>query len=289
MIISIIILNYKTKELTLSLLDSLFENYGKEIEENKIEIILTDNASNDNSMPAFKKSKYFSEIKLIENKKNFGFSKGNNIAAEKASGEYLLFINSDTVAKDKGFIKMAEFLNENKKTAVIGGKLINKDGSDRAPAGKFYNLIYVFFTLFFSWLVPNLRFSPKKISDVDWVSGAFMMIRREVFKELEGFDKNIFMYVEDMELCFRVKKLGYNIVFFPESSLYHMEYGSSNRTFAIVNIYKGILYFYKKHGNFISYFIVKTMLLVKAGFLVIIGKIINNKYLYNTYSQALKI
>ena len=289
MIISIIILNYKTKELTLSLLDSLFENYGKEIEENKIEIILVDNASNDNSIAAFKKSKYSSEIKFIENKKNFGFSKGNNIAAKKASGEYLLFVNSDTVTKDKGFIKMTEFLNENKKTAVAGGKLINKDGSDSAPARKFYNLVYVFFTLFFSWLVPDLRLSPKKISEVDWVSGAFMMIRREVFNKLGGFDENIFMYVEDMELCFRVKKLGYNIVFFPKSSLFHMEYGSSNRTFAIVNIYKGILYFYKKHGSPISYFIVKTMLIIKARLLVIIGKIINNKYLYNTYSQALKI
>lgn len=288
MIISIIILNYKTKELTLSLLDGLFENYGKEIEENIIEIILADNASNDNSIPAFKKSKYFSEINLIENKENYGFSKGNNIAAREALGEYLLFINSDTLVKDKGFLRMTEFLNKNKKTAVIGGRLINKDGSDRAPAGKFYNLVYVFFTLFFSWLAPNLRFSPKKISEVDWVSGAFMMIRREVFKKLEGFDKNMFMYVEDMELCFRVKKLGYNIVFFPESSLYHMEYGSSDRTFAIVNIYKGILYFYKKHGSPISYLIVKTMLVVKAGLLVMIGKIINNKYLTDTYSKALK-
>ena len=289
MIISIIILNYKTKELTLSLLDSLFKNYGKEIKEETAEIILADNDSNDNSITVFKKSKHFSKIKLVENKENFGFSKGNNIAAKKASGEYLLFINSDTLVKDKGFLKMAEFLNENKKTAVIGGRLISKNGSDRAPAGKFYNLIYVFLTLFFSWVAPNLRFSPKKISEVDWVSGAFMMVRREVFKKLEGFDKNIFMYVEDMELCFRVKKLGYNIVFFPESSLYHMEYGSSNRTFAIVNIYKGLLYFYMKHGNFLSYSIVKSMLYSKAFLLVIIGRIINNKYLYDTYSQALKI
>ena len=134
----------------------------------------------------------------------------------------------------------------------------------------------------------KFAFQSKKISEVDWVSGAFMMIRREVFKKLEGFDKNMFMYVEDMELCFRVKKLGYNIVFFPESSLYHMEYGSSDRTFAIVNIYKGILYFYKKHGSPISYLIVKTMLVVKAGLLVMIGKIINNKYLTDTYSKALK-
>ncbi len=285
--ISIIILNYNTKNFTLALLESIFKNYQHEIEKKEIEIILADNKSSDGSINFLKRSRYFRQINLIENKENYGFSKGNNIAAKEALGEYLLFINSDALVKDKGFLRMTEFLNKNKKTAVIGGRLINKDGSE-APAGKFYNLVYVFFTLFFSRLAPNLRFSPKKISEVDWVSGAFMMIRKEVFKKLEGFDKNIFMYTEDMELCFRVKKLGYNIVFFPESSLYHMEYGSSNRSFAIVNIYKGILYFYKKHGNSISYLIVKTMLIVKACLLVMIGKIINNKYLTSTYSEVLK-
>lgn len=114
------------------------------------------------------------------------------------------------------------------------------------------------------------------------------MIRREVFRKLEGFDRNIFMYVEDMELCFRVKKLGYNIVFSPESSLYHAEYGSSNRTFAIINIYKGILYFYKKHKPW-QYLIVKVLLAAKALVAICIGVLTNNSYLKDTYRQGLRL
>ncbi|MCL5113975.1 MAG: glycosyltransferase family 2 protein [Patescibacteria group bacterium] len=284
--LSIVILSYNTKKLTLDCIKSVFAQYNKNIENGEFEIIVADNASTDGTVSAIQN--YSSRIKIIQNKENYGFGKGNNIAAEKASGGYLLFINSDTIVKDKGFIKMVEFLNNNKKVAVIGGRLIDKDGSDRAPAGKFYNLIYVFFTLFFSRFTPNLRFSPKKISDVDWVSGAFMMIRREVFRKLEGFDRNIFMYVEDMELCFRVKKLGYNIVFFPQSSLYHAEYGSSNRTFAIINIYKGILYFYKKHKSW-QYLIVKMLLVVKALVAICIGVLTNNRYLKDTYRQGLRL
>ena len=137
--------------------------------------------------------------------------------------------------------------------------------------------------------VFGARSSPLEFTEVDFVSGGFMIIRKKLFEELKGLDENLFMYVEDMEFCFRVKKAGYKVAFDPEVVISHHSHGSSNRSFAIGNIYKGLLYFHKKHGNNISYFMVRIMLILKANALVLIGKIINNRYLTNTYTTALKI
>ncbi len=280
MIISIIILNYKTKELTLLLLDSLFENYRKEIERNKIEIILADNASSDDSVAFFKKSKYFSKVKLIENKDNFGFSKGNNIAARNAKGKYLLFLNSDTEVKDRNFLRMTKFLNENKDIGILGGKLINKDGSKQASCGKFYTPFNLLLMLLGGERFGLLRESPSRIKQVDWVSGACFMIDRSSFEKLKGFDENIFMYIEDMELCYRAKKEGFLTYFYEDIKLIHRQLGSSNRSFAIENIYHGLLYFYKKHMKK-KYLIAYWMLKTKAVLLNFLGK--------ESYEEIIKV
>lgn len=289
MILSIIILNYRTPRLTLKLLESVSRNYKEELDNNKFEIIVVDNASGDDSPQIIKGSKYSPLIKFIENKENFGFGEGNNIASKKVDGELILFINSDTLPHDRSFLKMIDFIHKNKDAGILGGRLIDKNGRDISPAGKFFSLPHLFLTLYFSKLISSNNSNSKGVINVDWVSGAFMMVRRKVFEETGGFDKNIFMYAEDMELCYRIKKLGYSIVFLPESFLYHDEHGSSNRSFAIINIYRGILYFYRKHKSPFSYYIVKLMLTFKAVVLVIVGKMLNNKYLVATYREALKI
>lgn len=114
------------------------------------------------------------------------------------------------------------------------------------------------------------------------------MIRRDVFEELGGFDEKIFMYTEDMELCYRAKERGYETYFYPDVEVLHAEHGSTNRTFAIVNIYKNLQYFYKKHKSPFEYYFVKTLLKAKAATLIIAGKIVGSKYLVETYKDALK-
>ena len=134
-----------------------------------------------------------------------------------------------------------------------------------------------------------LRESPDEIKRVDWVSGASLMIKKTLFQKLEGFDKEIFMYVEDMELCYRALKKGFFTYFYPQIMLFHKELGSGSRTFAILNIYKGVLLFFRKHKSKLEYLLALLLLKTKAAVLVVLGKIINNKYLLETYSQALKI
>jgi GT2 family glycosyltransferase len=287
MLLSVIILNYNTKDLTVSCIESLLKEYKKEIEDKELEIVLVDNNSKDTSVPAFKK--FGLQIKLIESSENLGFSNGCNLGASAAKGDFLLFLNSDTEVKDNGFLKMVEFLNGNEKIGILGGKLRNIDNSIQNSCGKFYSLFNLFLLLLGFERFGYLRFSPKESRRVDWVSGASLMMKESIFKDIGGFEKNLFMYMEDQELCFKAKLKGFDTFFYKDVEIIHKERGSSNRAFAIINIYKGIKFFYKKHKPVWQYLIAIFLLKTKALILVVLGKIINNKYLNSTYGEALKI
>lgn len=286
--LSIIILNYNTKDLTISCINSVVEQYKQELENDTFEIILVDNASEDNSVEAFKKLKV-KNLVIVESKENLGFSKGCNSGAKNAKGEFLLFLNSDTEIKDQGFAKMVDYLRKNEKIGILGGALKNENGTNQSSAGKFYNLLNLFLAMLGLERLGILRESPGRIKKVDWVSGACLMINKKNFEKIGGFEKELFMYAEDMELCYRAKKKGFLTYFYPEVTLFHKERGSSDRTFAILNIYKGILFFYKKHKPSWQFQIARFILFSKALLLVYLGKIMNNKYLEETYSKALKI
>ncbi len=288
MLLSIIILNFNTKELTIACVDSLFAYYHKQIEKKEFEIRIIDNASTDASVKAIQQQVWFSQITCIQNKENVGFSKGCNRGAKDAKGSYLLFLNSDTTLRDTGLLKMVSFLGKEEKVGILGGKLQNSDGTFQASAGVFYTVPRVIALLFGAERIGKLRFSPKSIERVDWVSGAMMMMKKNLFEKLGGFDEAFFMYMEDMELCFRIKKQGKEVVFYPHCVALHISHGSSNRSFAIAQIYKGILYFYKKHANHIDYTLVKGLLIAKAQTLIGVGTILGKKDLRQTYSKALE-
>ncbi len=281
--LSIVTLSYNTKDLTLKCLESVRDQYKKELGKKELEIIVVDNASADGSVESIK----YKNIKIIENKENVGFARGCNIGAKAAGGKYILFLNSDTQVLDKGFISMIDFLDKNPKVAILGGKLENNDGSIQASAGKFYTLFNLFIMLLGLERLGFLRSSPTKIQKVDWVSGACMMVGRDIFEKLAGFDEKLFMYMEDMEICFRAQKVGLATYFYPNIMLKHKSWGSSNRTFAIINIYKGILHFYLKHKSKFEYLIVKALLIAKAEILILVGFLTLNSSLRDRYKKAI--
>lgn len=287
--LSILILNYKTKDLTLGCLRSLISNYKKQLEEGNFEIIIGDNGSFDGSVEALRMYVGdYKNIQVFENKENLGFAKGHNVLADKAKGEYLFFLNSDTELKDTGLIGMVDFLDNNPRIGILGGRLENPDGLPQPSAGSFYNIFNLFLMLFGGERFGLLRLSPTFEKKVDWVSGGSMMIRKDLFKKMGGFDERFFMYFEDMELCFRAKKLGFRTYFYPKVKIVHKELGSSNRTYAILNIYRGILYFYKKHKSFPEYLLAKLLLMTKAALAIFVGGLIQNEYLVDTYKKAIK-
>ena len=233
------------------------------------------------------RKKNYKGVRLIPNKNNSGFGAGCNFGATKAKGEYILFLNNDTLIKDKGLLEMGEYMDKHAEIAILGGQLRNFDGTLQASAGNFYTLSNALLLLIGMQRYGFLDSSPKKIMQVDWVKGGLMLIRKEVFKKLQGFDEKIFMYIEDMELCYRAHLLGYKIYFYPDVYVLHADQGSSSRTFAVVNIYKNLLYFYKKHRSRSEYQLLKFLLRCKAVMLIGIGKMFHDSYLIDTYRKAI--
>lgn len=288
--LSIITLNYRKPELTKNCMESLYSVYKEQFEKGLFELLIVDNLSGDDSIILLReeiKKKKYKNYTLIANNKNAGFGAGNNVGAKNAKGAYLLFLNNDTIV-EKGLSAMLEYLEKHSSIGILGGPLTNFDATPQPSAGKFYTPFYAILLLLGMQRFDLLDTSPQRISKVDWVKGALLMIPKRVFEKLGGFDEEIFMYTEDMELCYRAHQLGYEVYFYPDVVVRHKDQGSSNRTFAIVNIYKNLQYFYKKHRSKNEYLIIRMTLKLKAGVLLALGRLIHNTYLISTYEQALE-
>jgi GT2 family glycosyltransferase len=286
--LSIIVLSYNTKDLLQDCLQSIYDY----LPEDFFEVIALDNASTDESVEVLSQFKTHHEnFILIKNKENTGFGKGINQAAKVAKGEYLLFLNSDATLQDDSLKTLIELADKQPKAGIVGGQLLNFDKTPQRSAGKFYTLTRVFLMLLRgdgAATHSNGRLQAELIA-TDWVSGGFMVIRKNLFDNLNGFDERFFMYMEDMELCYRVREMGYNVYTYPGAVAIHANHGSSNRSFAIQHIYKGLLYFFEKHRRPWERTILKVLLFGKALSLVGIGIITRNGYLKRTYGNALKL
>jgi len=277
--LSIIILTYNSSRYIEGLLDSL-KNFAKDSE-----VLIVDNNSPDETVKLANK---FDFVKVLETGENLGFAKGINFGAKKANGDFLLFINPDAVFKSG---KIEDFISvfDDSEVGACGGKLISLDGEVEKSAGRFFNLWEALAITLGVDEVLGVRFSPDSRKEVDFVSGGSMMVRRIAFEKVGGFDENFFMYLEDMDFCYRMKKVGYKTIFTPEIVISHAGQGSSNREFAILNTYKGLLYFYKKRKNKLEYFIVRFGLQAKARIVYLLGRITDNSYYTKTYGKALKL
>jgi len=293
--LTIIIISYNTKKITLQCLKSVFQSLKNS--SIKYEIILIDNASTDQSAQAIEKlkltnKKLGAKIRLVRNKKNIGFGPANNQAVKIAKGHYLLLLNSDTIVLDNAIEKLYFFYKKNeKKIHFLGAKLLNPDYSPQPSCGPMYTLPMLFFHLFLRgdyW--GATRSSPNRLKKVDWISGACILTKKEYFEKVGGFDERIFMYMEEIDLLYRAKKQGLNTYFYPGAKFIHLgSQSSGGRTFPILQVYQGLIYFYKKHFSKISFSILIIMLKLKATIGFLIGKITNNQYLIKTYAKAWKL
>ncbi|HXS14589.1 MAG TPA: glycosyltransferase family 2 protein, partial [Candidatus Saccharimonadales bacterium] len=287
---SIISLNFRKPDLTLVSLKSLFSAYKKQFEENIFEYIVVDNHSEDNSAEILKKEvKKYPNFNFIESPLNNGFGAGNNLGSRKAKGEYLLFLNNDTKITGSGIADMLSYATAHPEIAILGGQLLNFDETPQVSTGPFYTLFPLLFLLLGMQRFGGGDKNPADVQKVDWVKGALFMIKKDVFEKLHGFDERIFMYTEDMELCFRAKKMGYDTYFYPTKGILHKDQGSSGRTFAIVHIYKNLLYFYQKHMPRWQISIAKLLLQTKAIFLIVYGKAFKKPYFVETYEKAFNV
>lgn len=232
--------------------------------------------------------KHFPKVILIENTKNAGFAGGCNLGAERAKGDYILFLNNDAKLSDNPLPAMIDVFEKHAKAGIVGGLLVNHNGSLQRSYGSFYTVPNVAYLLFAGESGELKRFGGKEVTSTDWVSGGFMMVRRDVFEKVKGFNESYFMYIEDMDLCYRVKRAGYSVYNTPNASVEHLGQGSTNKTFAIVHIFEGLQIFYKQQRSLVEYYIVKLLLFLKAFSALCVGLVTGNKYLITTYRDALK-
>jgi len=304
--LSIIIVNWNTKELLARCLKSLVCSQGLIFDKSLLtkktkkqtlsqpflaEIIVVDNASTDGSQEMVEKR--FPFVILLKNKENLGFSKANNQGIKIAKGKYLFILNSDTIVEKTAIKTLLDYLEQHNQIDIIGPRLLNPDGSPQANCGKFPTLPVVAIMLFKEHFGGSnlVRSSPLESKFVDWLMGAAFIAKREVFEAIGGFDEKIFMYMEEVEWFYRAAKSGFKTYFLKDAEIVHLGRGSAKKgkTDPILNIYKGILYFYQKHRTFWELILVKLLLKAKALLALGIGFLKNDDYLKNTYGHALKI
>lgn len=263
--LSIIIVNYNVKEFLKNLLASI-KKASKNL---STEIIVVDNASDDGSVEMIKDK--FPEIILIENKINIGFGKANNQGLAIAKGNFILLINPDTLVAEDTFVKMIEFFNSHPEVGMAGCKILNPDGTLQLACRRSFPGPWTAFTKVtgLSSLFPksklfaryNLTYlDENQTYEVDAISGSFMMMRKEVFEKVGGFDEQFFMYGEDLDLCYRIQKAGYKIFYVHSTQIIHYKGESTKRSSLDETriFYQAMHLFVKKHLS--SSFIVEMML-----------------------------
>lgn len=250
--LSVIILSYNTKDITSRCLKHVLsaKDFCQKKLNNKIEIIVIDNASDDGSATMIKQD--FPQVKLMASKVNTGFSKGNNIGMKQARNPYILLLNSDVYLQDDSLYKALAYFRVNLNCDVLGSRLNYASGKLQYSSGNLPNPINIFFWIFglkiLSYHTENKKFF-SKAHKVGWVMGAFFMLKRKVFEETVGFDENLFMYMEEIEWCKRIRDLGFKIWYVPQVAVIHLHGASSNfdPKLSFLNELSGIKYYLLKH------------------------------------------
>lgn len=289
--LSILIVTYNSSRYITSCLTSIEKHCNNNLKKHEYEVIILDNDSQDDTIPVAAKviDSFSQDIRkqfiLKKNSNNAGFAAGVNIAATSAQGKNILLLNPDTELLTP-LTSAVDYLDTHNKVAVVAGKIKKQVGGIEPSAGKLYTLFPAIIMIAGLEETLGVRYSPNKIQQVQFVSCGFTFIDRDIFNNLGKFDEDFFIYMEDMDFCYRLKKAGYKIMFYPDVAVVHASHGSSSRKFAIASIYKGVCLFHKKHFSYMSYLLIKRLLKLKAAVLVIIGRLLNNKYLVETYTAA---
>ena len=232
--VSVIIVNYKTPKLCIDCINSVLEKTA----EIDFEIILVDNNSQDDSLQILKEN-LGDKVILVDAGKNLGFGKANNLGAKYAKGEYLFLLNSDTVLRNNAINHLYDFISNNPEVGIVGGNLFDKDGN-YAHSFKYnqFDLKNLKVPGFFRALRhklsgklidPDFNDTNEPVELNGYITGADLMIKKSIFDEVGGFDKDFFMYFEESEMTFRVKKLGYKVFSVPTAEIIHLE-GASTKS-----------------------------------------------------------
>ena len=325
MILSIVIVSYNTQLLTLEAVRSAWKDaQNSSVLKDKTEIFVVDNNSSDDSVKTLKDT-FGSKITIIENKQNVGFAKANNQGIEKASGTYILLLNSDTLVQQGALENLVKAMEDHElsdstahlessygrldKLGILAATLLNEDGTIQPQGGSFPRLISLFChmamlddlpligRLFPSTQHTGLRQTEKLIYRTqdhrlirrDWVGATAMLIRKALIDEIGMLDENIFMYGEDVEFCLRAKHHHWDVAIHPLAKITHIGSASGSSTNAILGELKGYQYIWAKHKPLWQQPLAR--LILKMGALqrqLVFGTIARDTKRQKAYQQALE-
>lgn len=257
--LSVIILNYNVRYF----LEQCIISVQQALKTIDGEIIVVDNFSTDDSCIMLKER--FPDVVLIENKSNYGFPKGNNIGVAQAKGEYVCILNPDTIVAEDTFIKILEVNKRVDNSGIIGCKLIDGTGNFLPECKRGIPTPWVAFTKIFSLykIFPKSKWfnqyyaqhlSENNSGNVPVLVGAFMLMRRELYLQVGGFDEKCFMYSDDIDLSYLVQKAGFQNYYYHDTSVIHYKGESTVRDEKYVQRFREAMqFFYKKHfgGSFV--------------------------------------
>jgi GT2 family glycosyltransferase len=288
--LSVIIVSFNTRELTLACVQSVFAAMG----DLALEVIVVDNASTDETVAALRAT--CAHVRIIANSRNLGFARGNNAGLAATQGRYLLALNSDTLVQPGALRALVNFMDAHLDAGACGPMLLNEDGSLQ-PSGRPLPSVWRLFVdmtkMYRLWQRDvfeqrgrdyNL---PARIGEV---SGAALLIRRGVYERVGGFDEKLFAYYEDVDLCKRIGDAGYAIYYVPDAKIIHLWKRSSRAT--PEQAYRAgqisARYYFRKHHGPLAQAAVQTMLLAKEVALVVVNALQGRRDAVNFHRRMLR-
>ncbi len=229
--VSIVLVNYNTGHL----LDRLFSSLNAATSGLRIEIVMVDNASADDSLKIIQSD--YRYVELLKNATNVGFGRANNQAVQRVRGRYILLLNTDAFVMPDTLLKTVEYMDGDPKCGVLGVKLIGSDGTLQPCCRYFPNPWNVFLTR--SGLVPifrnsrlvdDMNWDHASVRQCDWVPGCYYLVRSEVVRDIGLFDPRFFLYYEEVDHCRRAKEAGWRVIFYPLTAVVHIGGESAKST-----------------------------------------------------------
>jgi len=247
--VSIIIVTYNNEHQIEACLNSI----KKQCQEEDYEVIIVDNLSKDKTTEIIKTR--YTWAKLIESKENLGFGKGNNLGAKQATGDILFFLNPDTVLKNNLVKIITRFFQEHPKAGAMSPRQLDEKGQNRyeniAQDPTLFNLIRGMLPREYDW---------NKEQEIDLACAAALAIKTKVFQQVNGFDPGFFLYMEENDLCLRIRQKGYKIYYSPEGKVYHLSGASIKHDPDRKKLYfESQDLYYKKHYSPISHLLMRII------------------------------
>jgi len=255
--LDIILVNYNSTDYLLNCLGSIYDS----LRESRVRVFVQDNASEDE---VDRVASLFPQVVLSRNNSNMGFAKAVNVALKQSQAPYVALLNPDTIVTPGFFDLTLRYMEENSDVGVIGPKILHADGTIQGSARSFPTPLTGLFgrNAIFTRLFPNNIISQKNVltnrsdgitpMDVDWVSGASMVVRREAIDQVGLLDERFFMYWEDADWCKRLRGSGWRVVYFPKASIVHSVGVSSEQLWprTVIEFHKSAYRLFEKHARF---------------------------------------